>query len=102
MPCGRVAAIMKKLLAAVAFAIALPTSAFAALPKMAEAPSLPTADRLAPYIKAKLGDTANADIRLCIAADGHVTKVELVKGSTYKAFDNAVMRDVSDWKFETT
>jgi TonB family protein len=98
-----VARIMKKLLAAVALAIAVPTTAFAAaLPKMAEAPSLPSADRLAPYIKAKLGDTANADIRLCIAADGHVTKIELVKGSTYKAFDNAVMRDVSDWKFEST
>ena len=90
---------MKKLLAVLVLAAAVPATAFAAIPKMTDAPSLPSADRIAPYIKQKLGSTASADVRLCIAADGHVTSVGIVKGSTYTPFDNAVMRDVSDWRF---
>ena len=89
---------MKKLLAAAALAIAVPASAFAA-PRLAGDASLPSADRIDPYIKAKLGDVASADINLCIAPDGHVTSVAIVKSSTYTAFDNAIMRDVSDWRF---
>jgi TonB family protein len=88
---------MKKLLLAVAL-VAVPATAFAA-PKLAESPSLPSADRIAPWIKQKLGDTASADIRLCIAPDGHVTSVGIVKTSSYTAFDNAVMTDVTDWHF---
>lgn len=89
---------MTKLLAALALAVALPVSvASADVP--ADSHALPSADRIAPYIKQKLGNNASADVQLCVAADGHVTKVGILKGSTFAAFDKAVVHDVGDWQF---
>jgi TonB family protein len=65
----------------------------------AQAPRLPSVDRIARDIRARLGDHAIASIELCVAADGHVTKVSLVEGSGYDAFDVAMLRDAEEWQF---
>lgn len=86
---------MTKILAAAALVLAVSGSA-----ALADAPkSLPSADRIAPYIKQHLGNTASADVQLCVAADGHVSRVGLLKGSKFAAFDRAVVHDVSGWQF---
>ena len=79
---------------------AMTSSAFAG-PKLAEPATLRHADRLAPWIRDRVGLTAKADLRVCAAADGHVTSVTLVHGSGYQAFDRAVMTDVRDWRYSS-
>ena len=79
---------------------AMTTSAFAG-PKLAEAPATQHADRLAPWIRDRVGLTAKADLRVCAATDGHVTSVTLVHGSGYEPFDRAVMTDVRDWQYRS-
>ena len=88
---------MKPLLA-IATVLAISSTAFAG-PKLAEPPELPSADRIAPWIRDRVGLTAKADLRVCAAADGHVTSVTLLRGSGYAAFDRAVMTDVRDWHY---
>lgn len=66
---------------------------------VAENPRLPSADRLSRRIRAELGEVASADVRLCVAPDGRVRRIELVRGSSLAAFDQAVMRDIADWQF---
>lgn len=73
-----------------------------AAPRPLAEPSLPSADRIAPWIRANAGDHVKADIRLCIAPDGHVTSVAMVRGSSYAPFDRAVMTDVAEWQFAAT
>jgi TonB family protein len=75
----------------------LPALAFASsAPRSAE---LPSADRIAPWIRAHVGDRVSDQVRVCVATDGHVTSVRLVRPSSYSAFDNAVVTDVAQWKF---
>jgi len=85
---------------AILLVAAMTSSAFAG-PKLAEPPALHHADRLAPWIRDRVGLTARADFRVCAAADGHVTSVTLVHGSGYQAFDRAVIADVSDWRYRS-
>jgi TonB family protein len=85
-------------LLAIAVALALPSTAFAG-PKLAEQPTLRSADRIAPWIRDRVGMTAKADLQVCAATDGHVTSVKIVRGSGYDAFDRAVMTDVRDWQY---
>ena len=83
----------------VAITLVAPAVAFAG-PKLAEEPQLPSADRLAPWIKDRVGNKVAVDMRVCLAADGHVSSVTLIKGSTYGAFDRAAMKDVASWRYE--
>nr|HEX4318966.1 TonB family protein [Kofleriaceae bacterium] len=76
--------------------------AVVAAPRPLDTPSLPSADRIAPWIRDKVGNHVTADVRLCIAPDGHVARVEMVRGSTYAPFDRAVMKDISAWQFKAT
>jgi TonB family protein len=62
-------------------------------------PKLPSADRLTGLIRAQLDGVATVGVHLCVAPDGHVQAVSVVRGSTLAAFDAAVKRDVSDWQF---
>ena len=62
-------------------------------------PRLPTASRMHKVIKSELGGVASVDVRLCIAPDGHVQGVSLVRGSSLAEFDAAVLRDAVDWQF---
>jgi TonB family protein len=62
-------------------------------------PQLPSADRLAHVIDARLGERASVDVRFCVTPAGHVTKATLERGSTMPSFDDAVMSDVVNWQF---
>jgi TonB family protein len=62
-------------------------------------PQLPSADRLARVIDAQLGAQASADIRLCVTPGGQVSSAQLERGSTLAVFDDAVMSDVTRWRF---
>ncbi len=88
---------MKQALPLVAL-VALCSSADAG-PRLAEPPQLHHADRLAPWIRDRVGLTAKAELRVCAAADGHVTSVTVVHGSGYEAFDRALLTDVRDWHY---
>ncbi len=57
-------------------------------------------DRMAHAIKARYGATTMlAKLDLCVAPDGHITKVALAEKSTYDAFDHALVRDAAAWQF---
>ena len=66
---------------------------------VAKNPQLRSADRIAGAIRSELGGVASADVRLCVAPDGHVRAVSLVRGSSLAAFDEAVLHDAADWQF---
>src|SRR5207249_11693871 len=82
--------------------LGISTTAFAAGPKLAQAPELRSADRIAPWIRDRVGSTASVDLRICVATDGHVASASLLRGSGYVAFDRAVMTDVTDWRYAPT
>jgi len=62
-------------------------------------PRLPSADRLAPQILAELGDRASIEVRLCVAPEGRVSSVEVLKSSSLQVFDQSVMTDAMRWQF---
>lgn len=62
-------------------------------------PRLPSADRVAHQIRATFGDTASIEVRLCVAPEGRVTSVEVVRGSSLPAFDQLVIADAMRWRF---
>jgi TonB family protein len=86
----------KTVLAAI---LGISTAAGAASPHLAQAPELHSADRIAPWIRERIGSTASVDLRICVATDGHVVSTSLVRGSGYDAFDHAVMTDVTSWRY---
>jgi TonB family protein len=65
----------------------------------ASEPQLPSVDRIAHQVRARLGDAVAASIEVCVAPDGHVTKVSLVEGTTYEPFNAALLRDAQEWRF---
>jgi TonB family protein len=80
----------------VVLAVAVPASAD---PRPVESPSLPSADRIAAWVRASVGDHPSVDVRLCTDSDGRVTSVELLRSSSYEPFDRAVLKDVAAWRF---
>jgi TonB family protein len=82
--------------------LGISTVAGAASPHLAEAPELRSADRIAPWIRERIGSTASVDLRICVATDGHVVSTNLLRGSGYGAFDHAVMTDVTSWRYAAT
>jgi TonB family protein len=62
-------------------------------------PQLPSADRLAHVIDARLGERASLDVRLCVTPAGRVASATLERSSTMPAFDQAVMSDIAGWQF---
>ena len=75
----------------------------AAIPAFPSAidPAVPSVDRISHSIRARLGETATAELELCVSPAGHVTKVALARGSTFEAFDAALLRDAESWQFAT-
>ncbi|MBX3161053.1 MAG: energy transducer TonB [Deltaproteobacteria bacterium] len=67
----------------------------------AVAPELPSVDRISHQVRAQLGDRATAELDLCVSAQGSVTKVAIARSSSLPAFDNAVLRDAEEWRFES-
>ena len=66
---------------------------------VARSPRLPSADRLSHVIWSKLDGVASVDVRLCVAPDGRVQGLSVVRGSSLADFDAAVKNDVADWQF---
>lgn len=66
---------------------------------MARNPRLPSADRLGHVILSKLDGVASVEVHLCVAPDGHVQGLSVVRGSSLADFDAAVKNDVADWQF---
>ena len=62
-------------------------------------PLLPSADRIARVVEARLGNTAMVDVRYCISPEGRVTEAKLERSSSFDQFDQAVMADVVGWQF---
>jgi TonB family protein len=84
--------------AKVQFTTTAPDGVRAAFPRAIE-PALPHVDRLAHQVRARFGDDAVASINLCVSPAGRVTKVALIEGSTFDAFDRALVQDVGRWQF---
>lgn len=63
-------------------------------------PALPSADRIARRIYAQLGDQASVEVHYCVSPAGKLTDAELVRGSSLRAFDDAVMADLRSWHFD--
>jgi hypothetical protein len=61
--------------------------------------TVPTVDRMAHAVRARLGTIAVAQLELCVAPDGHVTKAAVRRGSGYAAFDTALQTDAAAWQF---
>jgi len=74
-------------------------SAPLALPTVVDR-SLPSVDRISRAVYATLGDTASAQLDVCIAPSGKVTKLELARSSSMPELDAALLHDVKDWRFE--
>ncbi len=65
----------------------------------AQDPELPSADQMSRRIRAEVGDVASAEVRLCVGRNGRVQRVQVLRGSSSWAFDEALVRDMSDWQF---
>ena len=68
----------------------------------AKDPQLPSVDVMSRRIRQEVGDVASAEVRLCVGADGRVQRVQVVHGSPSWAFNEAIVRDISDWQFSET
>ena len=60
---------------------------------------VPSVERISSSIRARLGRVATAELELCVAPAGNVTKVTLAKSSSYTAFDAALVSDAHAWQF---
>jgi TonB family protein len=58
------------------------------------------ANRVQHQVRARLGERATAELDLCVSPQGNVTKVALARSSSLTAFDDAILRDAEEWKFE--
>ena len=67
----------------------------------AVAPLLPSADRIARVIDARLDGEARVDVHYCVSPAGKVVEAKLERGSSLEAFDQAVITDIVGWQFET-
>ena len=62
-------------------------------------PKVTAIDRLSHSIRSRLGASATAEIDLCTAPSGRVTKVAIAKSSSFDAFDGALLSDAGAWQF---
>ena len=63
-------------------------------------PALPSVDRMSRAVYATLGDTATAQLDLCITPSGKVTKLALARGTSMPELDAALLADAKTWRFE--
>ena len=68
----------------------------------AQDPQLPSVDDMSRRIREEVGDVASAEVRLCVGVDGRVDRVQVLRGSSSRAFNEAIARDMSDWQFSET
>jgi TonB family protein len=65
----------------------------------AKDPQLPSVDELSRRIRDEVGDVASAEVRLCVGSDGRVQDVRVLRGSSSRTFNEALVRDMTDWQF---
>ena len=63
-------------------------------------PKLPSVDRIASQLRVELGDQASATLHVCIAPAGHVTSASITQSSSSPAFDDALIHDITGWRFQ--
>jgi hypothetical protein len=56
---------------------------------------VPTVDRMAHTVRARLGAIAVAQLQLCVGPDGRVIEAAVKRGSGYAAFDSALAQDAA-------
>lgn len=86
--------LLTSLLLASAFILLLPTPAHARNVVSREAPTFPS-DALDDGV-----DSGSVKVRLSVAADGSVTKVEILSADPKGYFEKAVTRALMRWKYE--
>ena len=65
-------------------------------------PQLPSVDRIANRVVAELGTSPSDELKVCVHPAGNIASVELVGGTSFLPFDDAVVEDASEWKFTPT
>ena len=75
----------------------MPASAW--FPAQVSEATLPRVDEIAMHLEAIGRDDMRARLHVCVSPDGSA-EAQLVAPTGVPAFDDAVVRDVSDWKFE--
>lgn len=84
------------------FDLAVDASAARGFPQ-AKDPHLPSVDLMSHRIRNEVDDdVASAEVRLCVGGNGRVQRVQLLRGSSSWAFDEALVHDMSDWQFSET
>ncbi len=76
------------------------TARHLAFPALRGDASLPSADAVAMHVQHVLGDSADADVLVCVDGSGKVATAKLVRSSGLAAFDAAITNDVKAWAFE--
>jgi TonB family protein len=76
------------------------TAQHLAFPALRGAADLPSADALAMHMEKVHGDSAAADVRVCVDTAGRVAKAELLRSSGLASYDAGVLEDVKAWQFE--
>jgi TonB family protein len=76
-----------------------PTSQAQAFPSLRGDADLRSADTIAMHMQKVLGDSATAEVRVCVEPSGKVASVKLLKSSGMSAYDAAVLSDVAAWDF---
>lgn len=75
--------------------IATPAGAF---PRRRSAPELPSLEALHEWWRGV--DQLSADVRLCVTPDGRTSRVELLRSSGDRAYDDAILVDSARWRYE--
>ena len=76
-------------------------SAAPSFPARITEPSAPAAaDRLAARLVADQGGRARTDVRLCVAGDGAVADVSLVRSSGIDSLDDALIAEARTWRYQ--
>jgi TonB family protein len=78
--------------------LAAVTGVEAAFPEALD-PTVPSVDRISHAVRAYLGETATAELSLCVSPSGAVKQVELTRSSSYEPFDKALLADAATWQF---
>lgn len=76
-----------------------PDDARATFPTRLSRAELPGADRLANKIAVEAGGAVATEVKLCVAPDGSVEKVDLLGKSALPDYDAAVVDGLADWKY---
>jgi TonB family protein len=76
------------------------TARHLAFPAIRGEVALPSADATAMHMQKVLGDSADADVLVCVDGTGKVASAKLLRSSGLAAFDAGVVADVKAWQFE--